>query len=497
MSRSVRAALADWLHAGAGGAAQCERRIETPISWVYLFEDRVLKQKRPVDFGFLDFTSPEKRKIAVARELRLNLRMAPDIYRRVLGVAPDGAGFRWVAFDDPQAVDFILEMRRFDETAVLAHRPEALDGDLAESLGRAVAKLHAEAPAGQAGGGADGLAYVVSSNADHWRHLCALLGEAPVEEVASATRARLAEQGPLLDRRADQGFVRQCHGDLHLGNILLEDGQCRLFDCIEFNDRLSEIDILYDLAFLLMDLGCRGKVEAANRALNGWLDAAARDFAPAALYQGLAALPLFLSVRAGVRCHVCGHQGEGEAARAYLAAALQALDTGPAELICVGGLSGSGKTSLARALAPRLGASPGAVILRSDEVRKRLAGVAPLTPLPAVAYSAQVDAQVYEALFSAAEQVLSAGRSVILDATFRDPVLRARALSLSPKARGIWLDARPDVLRARVAGRQGDASDADLAVLEHQLSKAAPVTDWQGVDAEAPMDRQVALGLGR
>ncbi len=497
MTPPVHTAVADWLRAGAGGTAQCERRIETPISFVYLFEDRVLKQKRPVDFGFLDFTSPDKRKIAVARELRLNLRMAPDIYRRVLGVAPDGAGFRWVAFDDPQAVDFILEMRRFDETAVLANRPDALDGDLAEALGRAVAKIHAEAPEGEAGGGAEGLAYVVGSNADHWRHLSALLGEKAVAEVAGATRARLAEHGPLLDQRAAEGFVRQCHGDLHLGNILVEDGQCRLFDCIEFNDRLSEIDILYDLAFLLMDLGFRGKVEAANRALNGWLDAAARDFDLSELYRGLAALPLFLSVRAGVRCHVCGHQGEGEAARAYLAAARQALETEPPELICVGGLSGSGKTSLARALAPRLGASPGAVILRSDEVRKRLAGVAPLTPLPAVAYSNQVDGQVYEALFSGAEQVLAAGRSVILDATFRDPALRARALSLSPRARGIWLEARPDVLRARVAGRQGDASDADLAVLEHQLAKAAPVTDWNGVDAEAPLGRQVARALER
>jgi predicted kinase len=241
-----------------------------------------------------------------------------------------------------------------------------------------------------------------------------------------------------------------------------------------------------------MDLVFRERLGPANRALNGWLDSASRAFPPAALYDGLAALPLFLSVRAAVRCHVCGHNGQPDAARAYLAAADRHLLTTSPQLLAIGGLSGSGKSTLARALAPELGAPPGAVVLRSDEVRKRLYGRAPTEPLPVEAYTPDADARIHAALFDAARQVLAAGFSVILDATFRDPVRRAGALALHPGARGVWLDAPDGVLRARVAARRGDASDADLAVLERQLRARSPVHDWAIIDAAAPLDAQCA-----
>jgi len=486
----------DFLASGAGIGGPCERRIDTPISKVFLFADRALKRKKPVDFGFLDFTTLDKRRAISVRELALNRLTAPDIYRGLHAVLPDGSGgFRLAPFETEGALDYVLEMRRFDETAVLSECPGRVDGALAETLGREVARFHGRAALGTAGGGAEGLNYVLRSNADHLRHLAAGLGAAEVERLIAATGAAFAAARPLLDQRLTQGFVRVCHGDLHLGNLLLEEGRVVLFDRIEFNDRLIEIDVLYDLAFVLMDLSFRGRGDAANRVLNGWLDEAARVFPVDALMQGLSLLPLVQSVRAAVRAHVSGHNGDITAARAYLAAALSHLERPPARLFCIGGLAGSGKSTLARALAPTLGAAPGAVILRTDEIRKRLFGQAPTEPLGPEAYAAEADAKVHGALFDAARQCLQAGVSVILDATFRDATRRAEALALAPFATGLWLDAPADVLRARVGARTNDASDADLAVLERQLVSGVSAPEWRRMDACAPLNHQCAAAL--
>ena len=485
-------AVDQWLAAGAGGDVACDRRIETPISQVYLFADRALKRKKPVDFGFLDFTTLEKRHWASERELRLNRITAPDVYRALHAIVADGDSFALAPFEAQGALDYVLEMRRFDETSVLSECPERVDDALAETIGREIARFHGRALQGRAGGGAAGTDYVLRSNADQMRALTTDLGAESVERLVARSDAELARQTPLLNARLQAGLVRECHGDLHLGNILLENGGAVLFDRIEFNDRLIEIDVLYDLAFLLIDLSFRARRGPANRALNGWLDEAARIQDAGLLYRGLAALPLFLSVRAGVRCHVSGHNGQPDAARAYLAAAEQHLQRQPARLLAFGGLSGSGKSTLARVVAPALGAAPGAVILRSDEVRKRLFGRAALEPLPPEAYSAEADEQIHAALFNAAQIVLEAGCSVVLDATFRDPARRAQAMALHASARGFWLDAPAEVLRARVGARTCDASDADLQVLERQLALARPVGDWVLIDAAAPLAAQAA-----
>jgi hypothetical protein len=472
-----------------------ERLIETPISEVYLFRDRVLKLKKAVDFGFLDFTTPDKRRWACEREVRLNRLNAPDIYRRALSFAPDGSGFAERALDDPAGVECAVEMRRFDEKAVLAENAGLLSPDLAEALGRDIARFHARAEKGAAGGGASGLLYVLNSNADQMRQLKAVLGEADVEALIAEAALAFERARARLDARQEQGFVRVCHGDMHLGNILIENGRGVLFDRIEFNDRLIEIDILYDFAFLVMDLVFRGHAAEANRALGGWLDEAARHFPFEDLGLGLELLPLFLSVRAAVRCHVEGHNGAPERARAYLAAARAHLRPLEARLVLIGGLSGTGKTTLARAVAPHLGLAPGAVILRSDEVRKRLVGVAPTEPLPASAYGPDADAKVLATLEAEASLLLRAGRSVIWDATFRDEKARARAMALHASARGFWLEGPDDLLRARVAARRDDASDADLAVLEAQLQARRPVEDWPHVDVAASLEDQTRAVL--
>jgi aminoglycoside phosphotransferase family enzyme/predicted kinase len=464
-------------------AGRSERVIETSCARLFLAGEVAFKIKRPVDFGFLDFTTLAKRRWAVERELAFNSGAAPDIYRAVRAITrrPDGG----LEFDgEGEVVEYALEMRRFDEDAVLSAQPDALDGDLADALGRAVARVHAAAPVRLA---AEGIAYPIRSNARLLRELAPRLGAEAVEGLVAATGAELERLSPLLDARLAAGFVRRCHGDLHLGNIFLEARRPVLFDCIEFNDALSDIDVLYDLAFLLMDLGFRERREAAVRVQSAYLDEAMRTMPPA-LCDGFAALPLMMSVRAAVRAHVSAHGGDADASKAYLAVAIDHLSPGPPALLAVGGRSGSGKSVFARQAAARLGPAPGAMILRTDEVRKRLVGAAAGQALPASAYDPEVTRRTYDALFSLARSLLDAGRAVALDATFLDPGLRARAADLARASgvplQGIWLEAPETVLMARVAGRRDDASDATIETLRAQLAAdPGPMDGWMRLDA--------------
>ncbi|HSV04083.1 MAG TPA: AAA family ATPase [Phenylobacterium sp.] len=478
MSDAEEAEVARWF----GGFA--ERAIETACARVFLAGDTAFKVKRHVDLGYVDFTTAERRTWALERELAFNKAAAPDIYRALRRITREADGS--LAFDGVGGtVETVLEMRRFADDALLAAHPERVDGELAEALGRAIAGFHAAAPVRPLGG-ASSMAFTVGSNAQLLGQLAPVLGEPSVARLVALTAAELDRQASLLAARAGQGFARRCHGDLHLGNILVEDGRPILFDCIEFNDLLSDIDVLYDLAFLLMDLEFRGRREAAARVLAAWLDQAARSF-PATIWEGLAALPLMLSVRAAVRAHVQAHAGDPAGARGYLAAAIEHLAPAPPVLAAVGGLSGTGKSSFARAIAPALGASPGAVVLRTDEIRKRLAGAGPTDRLPRDVYTPAFYARVYETLFAEAGAMLRAGRAVVLDATFLEPDLRRRAEDLAREAgvpfRPAFLDAPQAVLESRIAARVGDASDATLEVLRGQLERLAHTeVTWPRVD---------------
>ena len=443
-----------------------DRVVETACALVFLKGDEAYKLKKPVDYGYLDFSTREKRRWAVERELVLNRRTAPDVYRQVVELEGE----------------LILVMRRFDQDAVLSVRPERVDAGMAEALGRRIARFHAEAELAPKGGGAANADYVAGSNAQLIRGFADRLGAEAVSRLEAETAEALQAVAPLLDQRRGQGFSRRCHGDLHLGNIFVEAGEPVLFDCIEFSELLSDIDVLYDLAFLVMDLGIRGRKAAANRVLNAWLDEAARGFGEA-VWTGLAALPLFMSLRAGVRCHVACYAGDFAEARRYLDAALALIEPAPASLTAVGGLSGSGKTTWARRRAPELGAAPGAVILRTDEVRKRIWGAGALDPLPPRAYAPDVGARVYGLLLDEARACLKAGRAVLLDAAFLKPQERDAAEAVAREAGvpfdGVWLDADPDALRRRIAERTGDASDADLKVLEGQLQRDLGEIAWR------------------
>ncbi|MDO8911882.1 MAG: AAA family ATPase [Phenylobacterium sp.] len=468
--------------------AQADRAIETACARVYLAGELAFKVKRRVELGYLDYSTLDLRHWALERELSFNRAAASDIYRAVRRVtrAPDGG----LELDGAgETVEFALEMRRFDEHAVLAAQPWAVDGPLADALGRTVAGFHADAPIRPNGGGGKALKYTIDSNAQLLRGLAARLGAERVEQAAAATEAEYHRLEPLLDARRAAGFGRHCHGDLHLGNILLEDGRPILFDCIEFNDVLSEIDVQYDLAFLLMDLQFRRRSDAAVRALSAYFDQAARSWGDE-LRAGMAALPLMLSVRAAVRAHVCAYSGDDAGAVAYLDAAIAHLTPVAPSLAAVGGLSGAGKSTFARLIAPGLGASPGAVVLRTDEIRKRLLGVAPDARLSSAVYSPAFYQDVYDTVFADARALLAAGRAVVLDATFIQPELRARAQALAAELgvafHGVWLEAAPDILATRIDGRSGDASDATRATLQMQLDRDIGEVTWTHVDASGP-----------
>lgn len=451
-----------------------DRVIETSCATVILKNDTAYKLKKSVDFGFLDFTSPEKRRLALERELVFNRRTAADIYKEVSEVEGEA----------------VLVMRRFDTSAVLAEcsaEPDwSPDMELMQELGESIARFHADAEVCRDEQHIHNIKYVIDSNDKNISHFDGILSAADIAAYRTEVNDAYKDVVSLVCRRFADGHVRRCHGDLHLGNILIEGGRPVLFDCIEFNERLSWIDVLYDLGFLLMDLWVRGRRTAANRIMNAWLEQAARSEGEAGLYEGLRLLPLFMSVRAGVRCHVSANNGENDQARMYLDAARAFLKPVTASLTAVGGLSGSGKSTYARAVAANKGRAPGAVVLRSDELRKRLWNWPPFEPLPREAYAGDETRRTYAHLFTLGRVVAQAGQAVLLDATFREAHWRdeaeASAVDAGVRFDGVWLNVDREIRRQRVSARVRDVSDAtpDVAVAQEAVEPAA--ISWQILD---------------
>ena len=451
--------------------------IETSCATVILKGTKAYKVKKSVDYGFLDFTSPEKRRAALLRELRYNQRMAADIY---LGVEDIGG-------------ESVLVMRRFDTAGVLGeqsatHADWTPDLETMHDLGQLVARFHAGSEICRDVEHINNIKYVIDSNKRNIDVFRDQLGAEAVDAYDVAIQAAYDSVKDDVVKRFDDGHVRHCHGDLHLGNILIEHNKPVLFDCIEFNERLSQIDVFYDLAFLLMDLWVRGHEAAANSVLNVYLEQAARlEDDVAGIYAGLKLLPLYMSVRAGVRCHVnANYVGEAtygmDKARIYLEAAHRFLDLVPATLGAVGGLSGSGKSTVARQRAAGAGRAPGAVIIRSDELRKRLWACPEYEPLPKEAYAADENNRVYGHMLDLAAVALQAGQSVILDATFRESAWRKRAEVLAQQEKlafgGIWLDVSAEARAERVRARLRDVSDATAAVALSQQTVDTSQLSW-------------------
>jgi len=491
MSRSdplrLQADVIDWLRRPGTHGGVAVEHIETQISHLFLAGDRVYKLKRADAPAFLDYATPERRRRAAETELAVNRRTAPQLYQSVLPVRRCGKGGFALGEAPGEPVDWLVVMRRFDQSSLF--HVMAAEGRLATAhvidLADALADLHARADIRSDQGGAEGMRH-------HYRvpldTLAAAEGQpfepADLSALGTALEAAWSPLAPRLEARRRHGRVRHGHGDLHLANACLHEGRATPFDAIEFADDIACVDVLYDAAFTVMDLQAHGYPALAGDFLNRYLEATGD-------YSGLACLPLFVAVRALVRAMANGLAADPERqaqARDYFRLARAALDWRPEpRLVAIGGLSGTGKSTVARGLRGDLAPGPGATHLRSDGIRKRLWGMRPEDRLPQQAYRPEHTRRAYRRLERHARRAALAGWPVILDATFTRPESRRHLEAIGDELGvafiGLWLTAPPDILRERVAARATDASDAGPAVLERQLSLESLAVGWPTVDA--------------
>lgn len=466
--------------------------VETHISWVILTGEYAYKIKKPVDLGFLDFSTLEKRRFYCEEELRLNRRLAPRLYLAVVAITGDA---RRPALNGPgPIIEYAVKMRQFDPDQqfdrLLARG--RLPAECIDEVATQMAAFHdkaATATMESPYGSPDAVWEPVAEN--HAQILPLLSHDtdiARLEALQAWFASRRDRHAALIRQRKAANFVRECHGDLHLANIALFEGAVVIFDCLEFNDRLRWIDVISDAAFLMMDLESRNQRPLAWRFLNEYLQHTGD-------YEALPLLPYYLAYRAMVRAKVAlirtTQTGQDDARasahaefRTYLSQAERyARPTQPALLI-THGLSGAGKTTISRPLAEHLGA----VRLRSDVERKRLFGlessVRAATPPGTAIYTPDATERTYERLAKLAAIAIEAGFPVIVDATFLQGRQRAAFRALAEHLRVPFLilhcHAPEALLRQWIRERQAaaqDASDADLEVLDHQLTTQEPVTE--------------------
>lgn len=453
--------------------------IETHISAVYVGVDTVWKLKKAVRLSFLDFSGPDQRHRYAERELALNAPHAPGLYHDVAAVVrQDDGSVGFAARPDQDALDWVLRMARVpaeDFLDAIADRG-GLTPDLLDAIADTVARYHQRLP--PLPHAASDMIRVIVGNAQAARE--AGLPPADIDAWQTTSIHALHDRSAWLEHRRRDGFIRRAHGDMHLGNLCLWQGQPVPFDALEFDEDLATIDLGYDLAFLLMDLEVRAGAAAACRVLGRYVGRTG----DADLVGGL---PPFLSSRALIRAHVAERSGQKEAALRYLDKARSYLRPTAPMVIAVGGLPGTGKTTLARALAPGIGAAPGALVLRSDEIRKRIMGVAPEDRLPPSGYTPDVSARVFRELADLTRTAARAGHAVIADATFLNPGHRALIEGSAAEAhvpfKGFWLQAPLPDLERRVAQRVGDASDATVAVLRSAAPNDPGAGTWTPIDA--------------
>ncbi len=478
-----------------GPHVQSIERHETHGAIVFLAGERAYKLKRAVKFPYMDYSTAERRRQMCMREFEINRRMAPELYLDVRPVVRDGAAIRFGHADETSnAMDWVLVMRRFDQSALLEtlRRAGGLTTSLMRLVAEALARVHANGEVTRDHGGEAAIRDVIANNVALLKsRIGRPFSTEIVENYEGTASSALGRVAALLEARRKAGHVRRCHGDLHLNNIFVQDGVPVLFDAIEFNDRFACIDVLYDLSFLLMDLDRHGLRQHSNTVFNRYLELAEE-------HSGIAAMPLFLSCRAAIRAHTSVATAEAIAdegrqrallgdASALLERAVDYLAERKPRLVAVGGLSGTGKSTLAYGLAPSLGGCPGAVVIRSDVVRKQLMGVPETVRLSETAYTPETTRRVYARVAEIASATLASGFTAIADAVYGMDDERDAIAEVARRAKvrfdGLWLEAPSVILEQRIASRVGDASDATADVLRFQLDRIARPLTWRAVSA--------------
>ena len=452
--------------------------MQTHASYVLLTGEFVYKLKKPVNFGFLDYSTVDKRQHFCTEEIRLNQRGARELYLEVVSIAKQGNKYQFG--NDGEIVDYAVKMVQFPQSALLSNMFEAgtMTSEQIEEMGTVVARFHAEARTDEYISSFGTVAKIRQSIDDNYRQTGKYIGRAQTQAQFTETKAYtdrfLLEYSQLFLDRIAGGFIRECHGDLHLRNICRWHDKTLLFDCIEFNEPFRFVDTMYDIAFAVMDLEARGGKDFANRFLNTYAEQTGD-------WEGLQVLPMYLSRQAYVRAKVTSFllddptvASEDRAAAAktagdYYHQAWEYTRTASVgRLIMLSGLSGAGKSTLGK----RIALAVGGVQLRSDAVRKHLGGIELLSKGDDSLYTPAMTAKTYQRVLELASKLTAQGFTVILDAKYDRQALRAAVVDLAAD-RGIPLQivhctAPADVLRDRLTQRTGDIADATVDLLASQ-----------------------------
>jgi aminoglycoside phosphotransferase family enzyme/predicted kinase len=492
----------------------------THISVVFLTGDYAYKIKKPVELGFLDFSTLEKRRHFCAEEVRLNRRLAPSVYLGVVPVVRKGT--RVVIEDHGEVVEWAVKMQRLPEAATFQSRLARgeLDAEVVDALARKLACFHAHAEAGDhisLFGRFDSVARNARENYDQSiSQVGTTISKAVYERLCSRTEEVLTGLRPLIERRAEMGVPRDTHGDLHLDHVYLfpdrkPPDDLVVIDCIEFNERFRFADPVADMAFLVMDLSFHGRPDLARVLSESYFRASGDG-------EGRTLLPFYTAYRAAVRAKVEGFElGEKEIPEAERAAALVRarahwlLALGEVEepgrrpcLVLVGGLPGTGKSTLARGLAEQAGFC----LIRSDVVRKELAGIVESGPVSVSfgegIYTPEWNERTYAECLRRAELLLFEGKRVLVDASFREEKRRRTFLeaAISSGVTGVFLhcEAEPETVRARLQRRRNDASDADWSVYQRvaetwQKPSAPTLQNWREIPTSGSRDQALSRAL--
>lgn len=484
------------------------RLMQTHVSYVLLTGDYAYKVKKPVNFGFLDYSTLDQRRHFCREELRLNQRTAADLYLEVVPMAQDGETYHLGG--DP-AVEYAVKMVQFPQDTLLSalYARGELTEDLIRTLADQVAAFHLAAETNDHIRTYGTVAKIRQAFDENYAQTQGYVGgpqtQAQLEQTQAYTNHIFDTQGDLFQRRVDQNWIRACHGDLHLNNLCYWQNQLYLFDCIEFNEPFRYVDVMYDVGFVVMDLLAKDCRALATAFLNHYVEQTGD-------WEGLQLLPLYISRQAYVRAKVTSFllddpaidpatkAQSSDTAAAYYRLAWDVVQPQAGRLYLMAGLSGAGKSTTARELARQTGA----IHLRSDAVRKHLAGVPLLERGDQSLYSPAMTQKTYHRLLELGLTLAQAGFTVVLDAKYDRQALRQPVLDQA-QATGIPLQmlhctAPPEVLEDRVRQRSGDIADANLAVLKQQVMEPFTEAEQAAVrplDTTADVSAQIAAIVGR